>query len=700
MAVADLVNIETIKIVHAINLTEWVVVENQQSNGFLEQIAFDESIFGTIPSGKLILRDPGDMLADFNFTGKDKIEIKITDRLGNPIDLNNYYIYQVSRLTDYADRTQPRMAILKFIHEAYFLNERKPFEFDESIKKISATIEEGSGSGGGGGLGGLNTDVGPLTPFGGERPGLGTDDVWASTVTPQADSWVKDIFLQYFPGEVYNLDDTENYAWLKNKPIMFPSGRKVDHSKALPLLNYLAEFSNSKASSGKPRADFFFWKDLSSTNFKSLNNMIQSLPRTTYMVMARDSYDSDDPAMRKEKIDSIQVYPILSLMELENTGALCSFYERLEPDFTNPYFDHTDNGIAIKKTNVVYRINEHFPETNYKFYEKASAKTDFNNPADIIKKDDSLVEFFEESKGITLTTYTKRVFDEGKYGYFDSAYNNSFLHEHSYGFHTEYGITASELSGDRNSQLMWQTMFDLDPFDPIVNVSGQKNVAKIYIDLKKSLRTKKETYLNLIRLKEKWNIFKYVVCCLNDGSDSFWALITGYQEITTGNYTKAKAFKYAWKEVQIVPTHLNGSPGSTLDFELDTGDALNTGNHPFFNILIPAKGRTGDFAGRFEAYNVNEMTNFEDASIKFSSPSTNLNATDYPEGFRTLPIGAYPTTADPCETAVNGKIVRMHQINLHAVPGLTFTTQEYANTPFLYVFNEINAVEGKCSSCQ
>jgi hypothetical protein len=695
MAVADLVSIESIKIIHARTQTEWVVVENQQSNGFFEQIGFDESMFGSIPSGKLILRDPGDMIADFNFTGKDKIEIRIIDRVGTVIQLDDYYIYQASRITDYADRTQPRMTILKFIHESYFLNERKPFEFVEAIKKICSTTEDS-----GGGIPGR----GDLFD-----PGLGSaegDPILIASTSFGGDSWIKDIFFEYFPNDSYNVDATENYAWLKNKPIIFPSGRKVDHSKILPLLNYLAEFSNSKsAGSDRARSDFFFWKDLSSANFKSLKKLTETEPRATFMVMARDSYNNAEVEDRIEKIDSIKVHPILSLMELENSGAFCSFYERLEPDFSNPYFDYTDNGIAIKKSNVVYRIHEHFPETNYNFYEVATEATDFTNTDEIIKNDDSLVEYFNTQKGITLTVYSKRVFDEGKYGYFDSAYNNSFLHEHSYGFHTEYGVTNDELSGDRNTQLMWQTMFDIEEFNPIVP-GTDKNIAKIYIDLKKNLRTKKETYLRLIRLKEKWNIFKYVVCCLNDGNDTFLAMITGFEEITQGNYTKVDAYKYSWKEVKVVPSSLSNGSGAatTLDFELQAGDQLYNSNHPYFKILVPARGRTGDFDTKFEAYNINEMTNFEGTlnseSVKISSPSTNLNVSGYPEGFRTIPIGAYPTTADPCDTQIHAAIVTMHQINLHTIPGLTFTNQEYKNTPFIYMFKEINAVEGKCEACQ
>ncbi len=87
MAVANLLSINSIKITHARTKNAWVVVTNNQSNGYLEQLTFDESIFGTIPSGTLILRDPGDMIGDFNFTGKDLIQINITDRFGEIIDL-------------------------------------------------------------------------------------------------------------------------------------------------------------------------------------------------------------------------------------------------------------------------------------------------------------------------------------------------------------------------------------------------------------------------------------------------------------------------------------------------------------------------------------------------------------------------------------------------------------------------------------
>jgi len=701
MAVADLVTINSIKIIHSRSNEEWTIVDNNQSKGFFDQIVFDESIFGSIPSGKIILRDPGDMIADFNFTGKDKIEISITDRINNSITLSDYYIYQVSRVTDYTDRTVPRMCVLKFIHESYFLNERKPFEFDEAIKKI------------------CNSGSSP------ENPDLSVDEIgsssdvlsppptefemagFRSTNSFNGDSWIKDIFTEYFPGDVYDIDSTENYAWLKNKPLVFPTGRKVDHSKILPLLNYLAEFSNSKISeSEKSRSDFFFWKDLKSTNFKSLKKLISNPSRATFKIMARDSHNTDSIPERIEKIDKLKVYPMLSLMELENSGAFCSYYERLEPNFSNPYFDYSDDGIAIKKTNILYNISEHFPVENYKFYEGTAQNTiNFDSVEEIISNDNLKLEYFSETKGVTLTVYTKRVFDEGKYGYFDSAYNNSFLHEHSYGFHTEYGITADEISGDRNTQLMWQTMFDIEEFNPFI-FETNKNIAKIYIDLKKNLRSKKESYLRLIRLKERWNIFKYVVCCLNDGNDTFLAMITGFEGITNGNYTKANAYKYSWQEVKVVPSTLSGGTeaDTTLDFQLEAGDQLYSSAHPYFKILVPAKGRTGDFDSKFEAYNINEMTNFEGTinseSVKISSPSTNINASGYPEGFRTIPIGGYPTTADPCDTNPHPAIVTMHQINLHTIPGLTFTNQEYKNTPFIYMFKEINAVEGKCEACQ
>lgn len=723
MAVANLLSINSIKITHARTKKEWVIVTNNQSNGYLEQLTFDESIFGTIPSGTLILRDPGDMIGDFNFTGKDLIQINITDRFEETINLPYYYVYQAARATDYADRTQPRLVILKFIHESYFFNERLPFKFEEDIKDICKATSEGTFDG---------------------------------------DNWVQKLFEQYFIGEEYNLSSTENYAWLKPRPMTYPSGRVVDHSKVLTLLNYLAENANTKKEEDKTRADFFFWKDLKSTNFISLGELITKNSKMDFVIQARDSLDTSDETGR-QKIDSVRFHPALSLMELENSGAFSSYYERVEPNLSNPFFNYSDYGVGISRSNVLFNIADHFSQNIYKIYQTAPTAQNPFEPGfteNLIQGDQLNLEFYDRAVGTTMAAYTKRFYDDGKFGYFDGAFYNNSVYEPAYSFYTEQGVTAEELMGHRQTQLMWQTMFDIDEFNPVVGQTttdpggglgdggldegggfppelftsslkatdtNDKNIAKIYIDIKKTAAQKRATYLALRRIKEKWNIFKYVVCCL-DSNTSFWALITGASAITgaTQNtaYTKAKAYRYNWQEVEFFPemligitgisgstctpfSEIFGTSGCTACAYSCTGGTFGfTGmeyeyieSHPGFKVVSYQWGRSGGFTLGFEAYNINEIMNFESETKQYSGPGTNMKADGYPLGFKTQAIGHHPNTDDPCVSNVHGQIVRMYQIEMHSIKGLTFCPIQLKKTPYLYLFDAQNDKEGSCTEC-
>lgn len=692
MAVANLVSINSIKIIHARTNTEWVIVNNNQSNGYLEQLTFDEGMFGTIPSGTLLLRDPGDMIGDFNFTGKDRIEINITDRFNTNIKLPYYYVYQTSRATDYADRTQPRLVVIKFIHESYFFNERLPFKFEEDIKDICKKNDKGS--------------------FDGE-----------------SDSWVQKLFTNYFIDDKYNLSNTSNYAWLKPRTMTYPSGRVVDHSKALTLLNYLAENANTNNENGKTRADFFFWKDLRSTNFRSLGEMIQAEPKMKFAIRARDSMDTLDLS-GSQKIDSVNFYPAFSFMELENSGAFSSYYERVEPNLSNPFFNYSDYGVGISRSNVLFNIADHFSQDIYKIYQTAPTTQNPFEPGfteNLIQGDQLNLEFYDPAVGTTMAAYTKRFYDDGKFGYFDSAFYNNSVYEPAYSFYTEQGVTAEELMGHRQTQLMWQTMFDIDDFNPVIPETNV-NIAKKYINIKRSAAQKRATYLALRRIKEKWNIFKYVVCCL-DANTSFWALITGASAIkgegqAEGN-TRAKAYRYSWQEVEFIPIRitgvtLNGSTCSPIDqiagaeicdacdvtcdgqtFGFEGAEYEYTESHPGFKVVKYQWARSGGFTQGFEAFNINEIMNYEDlaGAKKYAGPGTNLVADGYPLGSINQAIGNHPSQGNACVSLTHGHIVKMYQIEMHSIRGLSFCPDLLKRTPYLYLFDAQNDKEGPCTEC-
>ena len=321
MSVANLVSIKSIKIVHGRTDEIWTIIgENNNSNGYFEKIVFDEGLEQTIPSGVLLLRDPhGDLLKNFNFSGKDTLQVIInTENPQNsdvPIETVLWFIiYQVSQATDFADRIQPRLVSLKFIDQTYFYNERRPFVYEEDIKLVS--------------------------------------------------EWAKDIIDRFSDLELagggvdsrpYFISPSKNYAWLKEKQQIYPSGRKVDNDSFLNLLNYLA--ANAVDSNNVP--NFFFWKDLRSTNFISYETMQDTTQVPIVMTLSTTNIDAIGPN-GEIKINSIDPVPSFSFMELENNGAFCSYYERIDPDFENPYFSFGDLSKGYTIYPVTYSLNKPF----------------------------------------------------------------------------------------------------------------------------------------------------------------------------------------------------------------------------------------------------------------------------------------------------------------------------------------------------
>ncbi len=139
MSVANFTTIVQLSITHGRDGTVWNIVNSENPNesyGFFERMNIDEGILSVIPSGTLVLRDEGDIISDFNFTGKDKFYAKLKDSRNNEIELLDYYVYQVARATDYQKKGEARLVTIKFIHESYFFNERSVFDFEEDIKFI------------------------------------------------------------------------------------------------------------------------------------------------------------------------------------------------------------------------------------------------------------------------------------------------------------------------------------------------------------------------------------------------------------------------------------------------------------------------------------------------------------------------------------------------------------------------------------
>jgi hypothetical protein len=657
MSVANFTTIIELKITHGRDGTEWFIVNPSnpnQSYGYFESLTIEEGILNLIPSGTLVLRDEGDLISDFNFTGKDKFYLKIKDSDGNEVELSDYYVYQVARATDYQKRNDPRFVTIKFIHESYFFNERSIFEFEEDIKPISKQ---------------------------------GTED-----------SWVGQIFFKYFSKDweadkVY-ASNTKNYAWLKHKNLVYPNGRRADQTKILNLLNYFAE--NANVDNDPPRADFFFWKDLTGVNFLSLGDEIAAseTPEGRYGVFDRDSIAPDGIV----KIDDISVFNF-SFMDLETSGAFQSYYERVDPNLDQPHFYLMDSTNSLKTKIINFNFLDYYPDF-VDYLDKSEDKKGSEPIGGESWEPDGNIANYEiinfggqeidisALQGATAVRYTKRLYDEEKFGYFDHSFNNNYDDEPKYFLNTDAGITFNDFSNNRTTYKLWQTMFDIDEESPIDIDDSTKNIGKLFVTLKKSKRDAANTYFKLRNLKEQWNIFKYVVCCIKKPQkEEFWALLTGYSSVNQ-SYTKAKAYKYDWKEVFFLPT---GITGITLSKD------INIKGNPYFGITYGGR----ESGSTFKAYNLNEIMNVEGddaiSNYSYAGPGTNMISQGYPANFVNIPIGALQnTSSSTLDLIFHGQIVKMYQIDFASIEGISFKKEDYDSNSFLYYFDVQNDKEGLC----
>jgi hypothetical protein len=759
MSVANIKGIVSITITHGRSDETWTLVNGDYSSGYFEQISFDEGIEQILCSGTLMIRDHSDVLRNFNFTGRDGLKVVINDTVANGSGETKtlyFIIYQVVHATDYSDRNQARMVALKFIDPLYFYNQRRPFLYEEDIKQISKEhpqAEPPDGTGGGGGAEPVQEETGWVNEIFAK---------FADTGTPGVDS-------EYF------IDSSKNYAWLKEKHQIYPSGRKIDTDNFLSLLNYLA--TNAVDENNVP--NFFCWKDLNSFNFISYSTMSSLNPSvflTTGLVDAL--YGS-----QRIKINSINEITNLSLMELENNGAFSSYYERIDPDFENPYFSFSDVSKGYTKFLVQYSLGEEF-RLGGKLFNLTDAnlgKQGSIDPEEIENIETDIFNNFDPDNPSKPKVTSRRFYDDGQWGSYDFGYFNSSMPEQTYSLYTNQGNTFKYEGTNRLSGYMWQSMFDIEEIGPISgttlyiesevskdNPSGASfqnvNFIKEYINIRKGISGERDKYYKLRELKERWNIFKYVVCCMNNISDSFYALILG-ATVLNGDEEggpipidpkplKSKAFKYVWKEVEFVPKGYEGVSGgtATIVYPMFAGSSSSAGGctcgvpsgisgiagitgvtfhftHPFFEIFIPNNSRSGGFTGftagftadyggsigntfvkiptysYFPAFNINELTNYETKTQtelnprKYAGAGINMDLEQFPGGNKIIPVGYNPTIDDPCKHAFNGQIVKMQQINIKDLTGLSLSQQDINSAPVLYFFDVQNAVEGQCEDC-
>jgi len=459
-----------------------------------------------------------------------------------------------------------------------------------------------------------------------------------------------------------DIEKTYNSVWLKKNQNMYPWGKEVHAPNLGNLMNNLAE--NSVTDDDQMGVNYLFYADFDGWHFKSIRSMIKESagyffgmfggPRE-YIITDTDIDEEEWNNHGDPRIISHSAGSDYDHLRLWNEGAYSSYYELVRPDYEDPYFDYIDfttqhsspstmsglDGTAIgwgarKIIDYDYhRDADLWGEQNvggrvekYKLlHEEVKTEINKKDPNNIDKK-------------------SRRKYDEsGLYGYFQSPY--SYYNEKSLDF---LGSSALQGKHGKQNDILWQTMFDQTDLE-------MKTIKTIQEDIKQPTAKNYQKHIELMNLKEKFNVYRHSICCDKQSVKNFVFLALIYDAKKVQGDDRGGIYEYSWKEIEMWPTDfVETIDGGATQVET-SGSPLKI-VHP--KDAMSGEVRSNDWATEEwtnPAYNLNELMNRQTENNVYVGPGVNSadsEYNDYPEAYQMMPIGGYfevvdDMLVDPCE---------------------------------------------------
>lgn len=531
-----------------IDPTPTFVFAGDKATSLFERLELSSGIDHKFANGILVLRDRGDIIGKLNPSGKDIIKIavspdNITSTEGESDGLELYYVASETIYSSPAtDRKNTKLVTFKLLSINFYKNLR-------AINTSSTT-----------------PDLSALK--------YGVIDYSHEIFNKLCE----DVGFIFFPSEF----QTETQYYLKNKNLIYPNNRITDDSPMAHLL-YMSNY----AMSGPDRfPSFFVYEDVD-----TYLNFVDILPtdpapiehNTTYIVGNINGIDG------KEVPFELQSTKNFSFSQLISDGALSSYYECVYPDFNNYYFDFLGNKSFVRK-NVEFDITQlgsfnsiSSPLDRGISYSFADEPLEFTS----FTCEDTDPETGECLSGTTSTVSipqnyksyipAKRFADDKPYGYYDSTYLNL---SHDPSFNNYINVDST-----KTTDKLFQTMFDIFPYtddeldeDSAPTISDSIEIISKINEILSGNEIAKKIYKEKIELKEKFNVFKYVLCCLlgeDEDANTIDAVVKYDRVFTNSLDCKHPVYLYTFKQIEYVPLDFNIFFGS-LDRKL-TGMTLVPG---------------------------------------------------------------------------------------------------------------------------
>ena len=558
-------------------------VELDEADPLFTNLVFGSSIYDPGMTGVLKFKEPGKVGDTFNFSGNEKVIIQVENpHIPDSNKRVELCVENVIRLGDPAGeflggktrRPDEGWQLELISCESYILNRQgwtvEELSGQELIKppvflKIATNEDEEWGI--------------PIFKFNSE--GEVTE-----TVTEEPKGLINQIAEEYFNGTFfYNTKDadytinltestqemeiegTSNVVWIRKNNNLYPWGKDVGNQTLLQLINNLTENSvTAEDYNDKKGFNYLFYRDIDRWNYKSVNKIIKDAEEDEDLIRNYTISDVDIDNEEWEYGDP----RLLSLVDFNDWnhlgfwegGAYSSYYELIKPYYDDPYFNYLDFSTTHHGPELRYGlktvVNEDDSENTISSYgqrqiidwdyqrdtrsrggeEESEEKTFMGiERYPLLPEYVSTSVYLPDSDGNPTTSLvnSRKTHATPLYGYFSSPYNDYRNVPYNY-------MSSSYTDGKygKTNDIMWQTMYDITPLKGKIKYTIEKNV-------KEPLKQNYKNYVDKRNLKEKWNVYKHSICCVQSEEEKyeFLAVITDAKLVQDND--RGGIFEFSWK---------------------------------------------------------------------------------------------------------------------------------------------------------
>lgn len=516
-----------------------------------EEVILNEDMFSGTVYGSLRFVDSINFLDQFNFTTNEWIRFKFDGG-----EVKDFRISEIKVESNVAQKTihgtyGPQIKIIMNFASDEFLNRNFDVVIDDFIGKISKKGEEGDGT-----IQANNENI-MLPPY-------------SDTITiPETLKTKEKGFVQYLMSQATSktfkkllAHETFNDIWVKNSFTFYPYLKDANNLRITQLMNYVCEYACYKGN--EKAVNFFFWEDLDNWNFKCIEGLIKEQKENIdgFVIPTTDQQETT-LHMFMPHLDPLNVRSMFSMEVLNDfdqnylldSGIAFSTYDRIKPNWSNPYRGFVDINSSFYTKTINYNYTKDYGDWYDISGKNGTSKTSIfqksitfinddtgstNNPADPTTSPHG----YTGDKLLAFNNYSFNAIVDNIFGFYSPPYNvNQIL---PWQLKTFNHTTEKEY---------WQAQFNFCELPGLILslIHGKTGI-------KSKVKKAAAEYADLKNKKATWDVYRKKMCCERTVPSNFFAVLVGAEKIhgSTGNAVyptqdPGGIWAYSWVEVEMWP---------------------------------------------------------------------------------------------------------------------------------------------------